>query len=237
MKTAAADRWSWTAAALGAVAAAVFCVGVWIDHFALRMLSKPWPVTLMIAVLALRTRHRYARLITAGLVACLCGDVLLEMGDATFLYGVGAFLVGHLLYTAAYVGRSRALRPVVAIPFLAWGVTTFVLLRPGLRESGMTVPVLVYTAAICAMMWRAAACWESPQPSATTLLAFAGAVLFAASDTLIAWNRFHEPIHGVRYVIILLYWLGQAGITASALRAGTGRREEGRWVQERRDED
>jgi len=67
------------------------------------------------------------------------------------------------------------------------------------------------------MMWRAAACWESPRPSRTTLLAFAGAVLFAASDTLIAWNRFQEPIPGVRYVIILLYWIGQTGITASAL--------------------
>jgi len=65
----AADRRIWTAAALGAAAVVAFCVGVGTNHYALRMLSKPWPVALMIAVLALRTRHRYGRLVTAGLVA------------------------------------------------------------------------------------------------------------------------------------------------------------------------
>ena len=39
-----------------------------------------------------------------------------------------------------------------------------------------------------------------------------GAILFAASDTLIAFDRFHAPIVGVRYPIMLLYWAGQLGI-------------------------
>ena len=43
-----------------------------------------------------------------------------------------------------------------------------------------------------------------------------GAILFGLSDTLIAFDRFHEPIAGVRYPIILLYWAGQLGIAAWA---------------------
>ncbi len=48
--------------------------------------------------------------------------------------------------------------------------------------------------------------------------ALAGAVLFALSDTLLALNRFDAPIEGARYAIILLYWLGQWGITLSVKR-------------------
>jgi uncharacterized membrane protein YhhN len=45
-----------------------------------------------------------------------------------------------------------------------------------------------------------------------------GAILFGLSDTLIAIDRFHAPLPGARYAIILLYWAGQAGIAASAVR-------------------
>jgi alkenylglycerophosphocholine/alkenylglycerophosphoethanolamine hydrolase len=211
-------KYIWTAVTLALAAAAAFCVGVAQDDHALRMLSKPWPVAIMIVLLAMHARHRYGRLVTVGLVFCLAGDILLEVSDAMFLAGVGSFLVGHLFYTAAYLGRRRTLRPGIAAVFLAWGVGVFAVLRPGLAQVGMTVPVAVYTAAICVMLWRAGACWEPGRPSAVTLLAFGGAVLFASSDTLIALDRFHAPIPGVRYVIILLYWLGQVGITLSAWR-------------------
>ena len=42
-------------------------------------------------------------------------------------------------------------------------------------------------------------------------------VAFGASDTLIAFNRFAAPIPGVRWPIMILYWLGQSGIAASAV--------------------
>jgi uncharacterized membrane protein YhhN len=45
----------------------------------------------------------------------------------------------------------------------------------------------------------------------------AGAVAFGASDTLIAFDRFSAPIPGARWPIMVLYWLGQAGLAASAV--------------------
>jgi uncharacterized membrane protein YhhN len=46
--------------------------------------------------------------------------------------------------------------------------------------------------------------------------AFVGAILFAASDTLLGLDRFRAPVAGVRYAILPLYWLGQLAIAWSA---------------------
>jgi hypothetical protein len=68
------------------------------------------------------------------------------------------------------------------------------------------------------MMWRAAARVGSLGTSALpALLGLAGAVAFGTSDTLIAFDRFHAPMPGVRWPIMVLYWMGQWGIAASAV--------------------
>jgi alkenylglycerophosphocholine/alkenylglycerophosphoethanolamine hydrolase len=66
-------------------------------------------------------------------------------------------------------------------------------------------------------MWRAAARVGSPAtPRLAARLGIAGAIAFGASDTLIALDRFAQPIPGVQLPILVLYWLGQWGIAASA---------------------
>lgn len=203
---------------VGLGGAAGFLIGVAGDYDALRMVFKPLPVLSMAAVAA-ASGHRYGRTVAAGLIACVAGDVLLETGDATFLPGVAAFLVGHLCYVAAFVGETRALRLAYLVPFAAWGAVVVGVLWPELDRRGMTVPIAVYALAVCAMMWRAAARLEpSSKPSADVFAAFAGALVFAASDTLLAFDRYSTAFPGVRYAIIVFYWLGQLGITYSAAR-------------------
>ena len=45
----------------------------------------------------------------------------------------------------------------------------------------------------------------------------AGALLFAASDSLIGLTRFRGPLPGAGLAILLLYWTGQALIAASVV--------------------
>jgi alkenylglycerophosphocholine/alkenylglycerophosphoethanolamine hydrolase len=93
------------------------------------------------------------------------------------------------------------------------GVTT--VLWPGLGD--MRPAVVAYVIAISAMVWRAAArVGHTGAPRPGEWAGLAGAVLFALSDTLIAFDRFHAAVPGAATVIILLYWLGQLGIAASA---------------------
>ena len=201
-------------AGVGIGTAILYFVGLAAPSPPLCLAVKPFPVLALAAWVVLRCPRPRGRLTAGGLLLSAVGDVLLEAGF--FLPGLVAFLAAHLAYLAAFLTADR--RPALgrALPFLAWGLGAFALLRPGLGP--MAVPVAVYVAVICTMMWRAAARVGSPgSPALAALLGLAGAVAFGASDTLIAFNRFAEPIPGARWPIMIFYWLGQSGLAASAV--------------------
>jgi uncharacterized membrane protein YhhN len=201
-------------AGIGIATALLYFVGLATAFPDLGIAAKPFPALALAVWVALRCPRLLGRLTAAGLTVSALGDLLLEMGF--FLPGLLAFLTAHVAYVAAFLSADR--RPALgrALPFLAWGAGALALLRPGLAT--MAVPVAVYVAVICTMMWRAAARFGSPgTPALAAMLGLAGAVAFAASDTLIAFDRFGAPISGVRWPIMILYWLGQSGIAASAV--------------------
>jgi uncharacterized membrane protein YhhN len=199
---------------VGLGTALLYFVGLAAALPALCLAAKPFPALALAAWVALRCPRPLGRLTAAGLLVSALGDLLLERG--VFLPGLLAFLAAHLAYVAAFLTADR--RPALgrALPFLAWGLIAFAFLRPGLGP--LTVPVAVYVAVICAMMWRAAARVGGPgTPALAGLLGLGGALAFGASDTLIAFDRFAAPVPGARWPIMLLYWLGQSGIAASAV--------------------
>jgi uncharacterized membrane protein YhhN len=191
--------------ALAAAGAVAYLCGHALDLKWLALAGKPIPVLCMVASLA-PWRGAGARLVAAGLLAGVTGDVLLEL-PGRFVPGLSAFLLGHLAYVAAFVlaRRDPALGRLAV--FAAWAGGVYAFLLPGL--GAMALPVGAYVCVIGVMMWRAAALAGTPEGRRAAV----GAVLFGLSDTLIALDRFHEPIPGVRYPIILLYWAGQLGVT------------------------
>ena len=200
------------AAYLAAIAA--FTIAWFIGFVALRVAAKPIPVALLAVSVARAAPSGPMRSrLVFGLALCAVGDWILETGR--FVPGLVAFLVGHLGYVAAFLAVTRALRPARAVPFLLWGVVAIAWLRSGL--GALAVPVALYTATICTMMWRAVSLLDRERPWATSIAI--GAVVFAASDTLIAIDKFHAPIHGARVAILALYWLGQWLIARGAMRA------------------
>jgi uncharacterized membrane protein YhhN len=83
---------------------------------------------------------------------------------------------------------------------------------PGVRahDRAMVTPVAAYMVVIGAMVATAVAIGNP--------LAAAGAVLFAASDTMIAWDRFVGAFARSGVWIMVTYHLGQAGLVISLLR-------------------
>jgi alkenylglycerophosphocholine/alkenylglycerophosphoethanolamine hydrolase len=198
------------AVAAAAVAAAIVYLVVREPAW-LRLAAKPLPALLLAAWVASRNRGLEGRLVAVGLVLSAAGDALLDLGH--FLPGLLAFLAAHLVYLAAFVVSDA--RPVLlrALPFTAWGASVFAVLRPGLGP--LAAPVAAYVTVICAMMWRASARIGGRTPARLAWLGLAGAVAFAASDTIIAFDRFAAPIASVRLPVMTLYWLGQWSIAAS----------------------
>lgn len=199
------------------VAICMFIFGLQLDDFWLRLIAKPLPVLAMIAFLWRWGRGAYAKHIMVGLAFCMLGDILLEFrSKPMFIAGMIAFLLGHLGYVSGFVRRARGLYPVEALPFVLWIGWALTTMWAGL--GGMRVPVTAYTLVIFCMMWRATAMVaDEPERSPYDWCVVVGAITFAFSDTLIALDRFHMELEGVRVPIIVTYWLGQILITASGV--------------------
>jgi uncharacterized membrane protein YhhN len=201
----------------GAAAAVAYLTLLGTAPPALLAALKPLPV-IALAAWAWPGTPREARGVTLGLMVCSAGDVLLAL-DA-FLAGVAVFLAAHLLYIRAFLGLTRQPRPLRALPFLVWGGGMFALLAPVLGRN--LWPVAVYVIAIVAMMWRAAALVgaETLAPR-QAWWALSGALLFGASDTLLALHRFYNPWPDAPLLVMALYWAGQAAL-ARAVRPASG---------------
>lgn len=196
-------------AAAGAAAGALYFWAFNARRARLALALKPLPVLCLAVWVAAGARSADAWLVAAGLVVSMVADVVIE---SSFLGGLATFLLAHVAYVAAFVSRTSEPRLLLLLPFAGWGVAVLWRLWPGL--GAMRVPVVVYAVVICTMMWRAAA--TVGLPGGWTALA--GAVLFAASDTLIAFDRFHRPLAHGRYAIMALYWAGQFLIAWSTRR-------------------
>jgi alkenylglycerophosphocholine/alkenylglycerophosphoethanolamine hydrolase len=205
-------RRTWILAGAGTLGALAFFVGLELQL--LRLGAKAVPILCLLLWLW-PARERYARLISVGLVLSLIGDVSLEMGPELFLAGLGAFLLAHVAYVAAYVTVTRLPSTRRGVPFAILGVGMGAFLWP--RLGGLALPVMAYVAVICVMMWRSAALVGGGRlERREQWAALAGALMFGMSDALLAFKLFVRPVPGSSYVIMLLYWAGQLGIAFSA---------------------
>lgn len=202
---------------LALLGAAAFIYGHFIESTLLCQLAKPWPVLALLGWLRSAPAGAYRRWISIGLVFSLAGDVLLEWSPEMFVFGLSAFLIGHLAYLVGYLGDSKRFAPLaLLLALLAGGSMFATLYRAGL--GGLLIPVALYALTISAMLWRALARTSAADISRRSAwLAAVGAALFVLSDSLIGINRFVSPFPEARYLIILTYWLGQWGIAASAI--------------------
>lgn len=160
-------------------------------------------VALLALMAATQARSVDGWLLAAVMACGALGDVLLEI---SFESGAAAFAVGHIAAIALYLRNRRAERTAsqmaVAAALPLFGVAMPFLLL-GSRDPQL-VGLMIYSLLLTVM---AATAWLSRFARYRTGL---GAVLFVASDTLIAARM--GPLAGlewVSYAIWLLYYFGQ----------------------------
>ena len=135
----------------------------------------------------------------------VAGDIMLLPTVDRFLVGLGAFLIGHCFYVAAFATMELAVMGVVGgiaaaaavMTYLGWPIVRAV------RGTPLGMPVIGYMVVIAAMVVMATATHRWPIA--------AGGVLFAVSDGLLGRDRFVAPAPRRRVVVHMLYHLGQAG--------------------------
>ncbi len=209
---------------IGLAAAILYLVAGRIDDaYWLRMITKPIPVLLLaLWVSGLQVKGRYQLAIMVGLLLCALGDILLELSEATFLPGLVVFLLGHVAYIVAFLQDTRKLHPFYGAAAYAYGFFAAVFLMTTGDLGGLIGPVYLYILIITTMLWRAACRIDAPAlPRFSVWAGLVGALLFVASDSILAFRLFGTPIQLGGIAVMLTYWLGQLGIALSAWRKGS----------------
>ncbi len=176
------------------------------------------PLTMIfILLIALLTRQavssRYKTLVIIGLLFSLGGDVFLMLPMDMFIPGLISFLIGHLFYIAAFgAGFWRRSTWRSRLPFSLYVVVVLGLLGPHLGP--MILPVTIYVIVIMTMAWRAWERWSQTRQKAA-LLALVGAILFVASDSVLAFDKFRAPFEAARLLTLAPYFTAQWFIALS----------------------
>jgi uncharacterized membrane protein YhhN len=170
---------------------------------------------LSVGPLALMAFLARAPLPGAALALSTLGDILLDFDpERLFVFGLGAFLVAHLIYVSAFVSNRR--RPMLfgvtmlgGMLVLLYSACVSMWLLPSL--GGLTIPVAIYMCAITAMVLSAIVSQFS------TPWVAVGAILFLISDSLLAVNKFKTPVPYRDFLVWSTYYVGQYAIATGFL--------------------
>jgi uncharacterized membrane protein YhhN len=181
------------------------------DDHRLESVTKP-AVTLALigAALTLDAHPAGARpWFIAALALCVVGDIALLKAVDQFVVGLGAFLVGHVLFAvgALVMGVHAAWLPV---PLAAVAVGTVVapVLRPIVRGAGpLAGPVVAYFGVI-----SVASCLLVATGRAW---AIAGAVAFMVSDSILGTDKFVRRLPWSPVAVMVTYHVALTALVLS----------------------
>ena len=196
-----------------ALATASSALGLTQLHYAFK------PLTLLLAIFLVATdvpvsgtSRSIKPLLLAALLASLAGDVLLMLPGKFFLAGLASFLVAHLFYLALLKrsnAQTRWFRSRMALAVtLGFGAIMYAVLWPGLRDPVLAGAVAAYVVVIALMAAQAIGRATVLRNRSATLVAV-GACFFMLSDTLLALNRFVQPLPMVGLWVLGTYYVAQ----------------------------
>jgi uncharacterized membrane protein YhhN len=162
----------------------------------------------------------------SGFLFSWLGDISLMLESSSeqfFTTGLVAFLIAHIFYIIAFgnnVWHSPnpaflKKTPLAGLPILVlYGILLYFLI-PSLNE--MLLPVISYATVLTIMVLAALNRYQAAPPDSVALI-FTGSLLFMASDSLIAIDKFLTPMDGVQLLIMALYISAQYFIAIGGMR-------------------
>ncbi|WP_299120713.1 lysoplasmalogenase [uncultured Tenacibaculum sp.] len=175
----------------------------------LEIIFKPLLMTTLAIVYLVSVKKPNFWLVSA-LFFSFWGDVFLLDEANYFVFGLGSFLIAHIMYIkmTSQLLKKPSINKILkaAIIFIALFGGVLFLIIDNLGE--MLLPVIVYGVAISAFGTSALLNYQQEKSTENTWLLL-GAILFIASDSLIALNNFYAPKKLFVIAIIVLYVVSQ----------------------------
>jgi uncharacterized membrane protein YhhN len=184
-------------------------IGVALNISLLQVIFKPMIILSLIVLYYFSAKKKNSWYLIA-LVFSFMGDVLLMDKNNLFLYGIASFLITQLLFVYIIVKQieqsSTKDKLFATIPFLIYFLILISTLKTSLGE--FLIPVIVYGIAISIFGSISLLNYLVNKTKNSQILVY-GAVLFIASDSMIALHKFHEPRKYYPVIIMVTYVLAQ----------------------------
>lgn len=194
------------------------------------ILTKAFPIWILAGSLYYRKydNQQYVKLLQKGLIISSLGDIALEFDDnfgsntdIFFICGLASFLTAHFFYIFSFLKVPGKLSIFLIIPIILIYVILLIVLLPGV-EAPLILPVMVYGAALAAMVYLAASkalsknVKASKRSNGSNNMRLIGALIFFVSDTILAVNKFTIPIPSHKIIVMITYYSAQMFIANSA---------------------
>ena len=173
----------------------------------LQIVSKPLIILTLIVLYYFSTEQRNNWYLLALFFSFL-GDVFLLDKNGYFLLGIGSFLITQILFIKLIISQLRKVRVhhiiITLLPFVVYFTVLISTIKENLTE--FLIPIVIYgiTISFFGMVSLLNYFINRSKRSAVLLI---GALLFIASDSMIALNKFHEPriIYSVAIMITYIF--------------------------------
>ncbi len=197
---------------------------------ALHWVAKPM-LLIFLAVVYQQSVPFINKTFLLALLCCWLGDVflLVERDELFFMMGLGSFLLAHLMLIFTYRqlqfaedGFQGTQRVRLSFPVILAGSGLVIVLFPKL--GALKIPVMMYALMLTLMVVQSI--FRLGRTSVKSFwLVFFGAISFLLSDSLLAINKFYQPLSHAGVWIMTTYiaaiYLIVQGVIAHAQRTAS----------------
>ena len=185
---------------------------------------KPFLLPILLIAVYISNRFSSKKILLTALTFSWIGDIVLlfaNQGELYFIIGLVAFLISHVFYIVLFNKQTVTKSISNKISFGA-GIGLILLYFFGMittlgpKLGPLTVPVVVYAVVISSMLYfalKGSYQWNAIQYQSVLL----GALFFIASDSILAFNKFYQPIPYASFLIMITYLAAQYGIVCGIL--------------------
>lgn len=190
-----------------------------LGHEAIAWFLKPLLLPFLLFSVYTFEKFPTKNLLLSALTFSWIGDVILmfaDKGELYFIFGLVSFLISHILYIVLFSKQGNTTDYKKNIIFwigliliILYLKSMLTLLFPKLGD--LKIPVSIYALTISIMLLVALKGYFSWKKPANISILF-GAMFFVTSDSILAINKFYEPLPYAAFLIMFTYLVAQFAI-------------------------
>ncbi|MFV8335894.1 lysoplasmalogenase [Flavobacterium sp. RSP29] len=186
---------------------------------------KPYLLPFLIFAVYFHERFITKKILLTALTLSWIGDIILMFTDKAefyFIAGLIAFLLSHISYIILfskqlkiYLKKSKIIFWVGVTAIAFYLIVMMLILLPSLGD--LKIPVFVYALTISIMLLFALKGFLNWQKPANSYILI-GAIIFLASDSILAFDKFYAPLQYSSFLIMATYLTAQYLIVTGILK-------------------